>query len=127
MKGLFGVKFDLIFANQSLYYLPQKALRQNIDELFELSNEGAIIFATMMSEKNYYFKFAGAENEEGLREVRLKGRLNETSFIHFTKEAKELEALFKPFETLYLGEYEPFYLYDFEGSAQHFIYIGVKR
>lgn len=46
---------DIIFANQSLYYIPLKELKQNILEFYELLNTGGILFATMMSKKNYYF------------------------------------------------------------------------
>ncbi|WP_256375838.1 hypothetical protein [Campylobacter volucris] len=33
------------------------------------------------------------------------------------------------FKTLYLGEYDPINIFDFEdeGSAHHFIYIGIKE
>lgn len=46
---------DIIFANQSLYYIPPKELKRNILEFYELLNNDGIIFATMMSKKNYYF------------------------------------------------------------------------
>lgn len=114
-------------ANQSLYYLGFDDFRRTINELFELCNEGAIIFATMMSEENYYFRSASKPDKQGLREVRLQGRLNETSFIRFIKEARQLEGEFQPFERLFLGEYDPINFYDFEGSAKHFIFVGVKK
>lgn len=117
---------NLILANQSLYYLPKSVLTQNIKEFYAMCEKGAIFFATMMSEKNYYFKHAGKEDEQGLRKVALKGRLNETSYIHFIKNATDLKELFKPFKCLYLGEYDPINFYEFEGSAHHFIFVGVK-
>ncbi len=55
----------------------------------------------MMSEKNYYFSHSEKENENGLRRVSIQGRLNETTYIHFTKNIDELQELFKPFETLF--------------------------
>ncbi|HEF3559632.1 TPA: class I SAM-dependent methyltransferase [Campylobacter upsaliensis] len=127
LAGLFEEKMNLILANQSLYYLPKNTLAQNMDEFYEMSEKGAIFFATMMSEKNYYFKHAGKEDEQGLRKVVLEGRLNETSYIHFVKNATDLKELFKPFKCLYLGEYDPINFYEFEGSAHHFIYVGVKE
>lgn len=126
-KHLFDEKMDLILANQSLYYLPRENFFQSIAEFYELANDKAIFFATMMSEKNYYFKQASKEAQNGLREVRLEGRLNETSYIHFVKDTKELCELFKPFKPLFLGEYDPINFYDFEGSAHHFIFVGVKE
>lgn len=127
LAGLFEEKMNLIIANQSLYYLPKSVLAQNVAELYKMCEKGAIFFATMMSEKNYYFKHAGNEDSQGLREVVLKGRLNETSYIHFVKDAQDLKALFAPFKCLYLGEYDPINFYEFEGSAHHFIFVGVKE
>ena len=126
-KHLFSRKFDLIVANQSLYYLGVDDFKSTINQLFELCNDKGIIFATMMSEKNYYFDFANAPNSQGLAEVKLSGRLNETSFIRFIKEAKELKKDFEPFECLFLGDYDPVNFSEFEGSAHHFIYVGIKR
>ena len=123
LKGLFDEKMDIIFANQSLYYIPKPNLKQNVLEFYELLNEGGIFFATMMSKKNYYFSHAQKEDENGLAKVCLNGRLNETSFIHFITKVTDLENLFQPFKTLFLGDYDPVNFYDFEGSAHHFIYI----
>ncbi|EAI4101977.1 class I SAM-dependent methyltransferase [Campylobacter jejuni] len=127
IKGLFDEKMDIVFANQSLYYIPKTELKQNILEFYECLNQGGILFATMMSEKNYYFSHSEKENENGLRKVSIQGRLNETTYIHFTKSIDELQELFKPFEALFLGDYDPINFYNFEGSAHHFIYIGIKR
>lgn len=127
IKGLFDEKMDIIFANQSLYYIPLKELRQNILEFYELLNDNGILFATMMSKKNYYFSRSQKQEQNGLSKVEISGRLNETSFIHFIDKPEDLSDLFQPFQTLFLGEYDPIYFYDFEGSAHHYIYIGVKN
>ncbi len=57
---------DIIFANQSLYYIPLKELKQNILEFYELLNTGGILFATMMSKKNYYFSHSQKEEKKWL-------------------------------------------------------------
>ncbi|WP_291953025.1 methyltransferase domain-containing protein [Campylobacter sp.] len=126
-KNLFNEKMDVIFANQSLYYLSN--LKETIQEFYELANDKAVFFATMMSEKNYYYKNSSECENTNLKKVVLKGRLNEESYINFIKEPCELKELFKPFKTLYLGEYDPINIFDFEneGSAHHYIYIGVKE
>ncbi|MCX2683723.1 methyltransferase [Campylobacter sp. MIT 21-1684] len=127
-KDLFSEKMRIILANQSLYYLPHNSFQQTINEFYELLEKGGILFATMMSERNYHFAFSSEQNNDTyMRKVQIKARLCEESFIHFIKEAKELTSLFKPFTTLYLGEYDLFSLYDFEGSAHHYIYIGIKK
>ena len=124
-KDKFKINFDLIFANQSLYYLPFENLKQSILEFYDLANKDCIIFASMMSQRNYYFKHIKNQDEKTkLYEVELSGRLNEKSYILFIKEKEELKELFKPFKCLYLGSYDPFNLD--EGSSEHFIYIGCK-
>lgn len=126
--GLFEENMDLILANQSLYYLPLESLRQIVEEFYALMNPGGVLFATMMSKKNGYFAHAGKPDAKtGLREVKISGRLNETSFIRFIGDAEELKELFSPFKSYLLGEYDPIHFYDFEGSAHHFIYVGVKE
>lgn len=42
---------DFIFANQSLYYLTKQAFKEAVKEFYDLCNDGAIIFATIMNEK----------------------------------------------------------------------------
>lgn len=130
-KEMVGLDYNIIdaiiFANQSLYYIPLKELKQNILEFYELLNTGGILFATMMSKKNYYFSHSQKEEKNGLSKVEINGRLNETSFIHFIDKAEDLENLFQPFETLFLGDYDPINFYNFEGSAHHYIYIGIKK
>lgn len=88
---------DIVFANQSLYYIPKTELKQNILEFYECLNQSGILFATMMSEKNYYFSHSEKENENGLCRVSIQGRLNETTYIHFAKSIDELQELLKPY------------------------------
>lgn len=128
IKNLFNVKMDLILANQSLYYLPFESFKQTVQELHDICNEGAIIFATMMSDKGYSMYERGEIMENGLCEVKEcpSGRLSGSSFIRFTKDIEELKEDFKPFKPLFWGDYELINLYNFEGSVQHFIYIGQK-
>ena len=126
-KDKFKVSFNLIFANQSLYYLPKQSFKDCINEFYDLAHKDCIIFATMMSKKNYYFKEAkNYDSKSGLWEVSLKGRLNEKSFINFVDNFEDLQEMFKPFKKLFMGEYDSFNLKEFEGSAHHFIYIGKK-
>ncbi|TKX30783.1 hypothetical protein [Campylobacter estrildidarum] len=119
---------DLILANQSLYYLPFKSFKQTIQELYDICNEDAIIFATMISDKGYSMAERGEIMENGLREVKGRpgSRLSGSSFIRFTQDIEELKEDFKPFKPLFWGDYELINLYNFEGSVQHFIYIGQK-
>lgn len=117
---------DLIFANQSLYYLPNESFKQTINEFYDMCNDGAIIFATMMSPKAYKEFVVGKEDENGLTKVHHTGRLESTTYINFTKNIDELKEKFKPFKPLFWGDYELINLHNFEGSVEHFIYIGQK-
>ncbi|MCV3463733.1 hypothetical protein [Campylobacter sp. FU_497] len=78
-KNLFDVKMDFIFANQSLYYLPSKDFQKTIEEFYDLCNDGAIIFATMISSKAYQEFVIGDVKENGLVEVKSSPRLNSES------------------------------------------------
>ncbi|TDJ80375.1 methyltransferase domain-containing protein [Campylobacter volucris] len=126
-KDLFNVKMDFIFANQSLYYLPNESFKQTIDEFYQLCNDKAIIFATMITSKAYQEFTTGNVSENGLMEVKSSPRINgESTYINFTNNIEELKEKFKPFKPLFWGDYELINLYNFEGSVQHFIYIGQK-
>ena len=134
LKGVFfeqqGGMFDIVFANQSLYYLDKKHLSLCVQELYEMCTQGGICFFTMMSRKSGYAKCITQELDNGLSEVSLTGRLNETSYIHFVRDTSELATIFAPFTTLYIGEYDMFYLYEpysVEGSGHHYIFIGRKE
>lgn len=115
-------QFDLIFANQSLYYLQTNEI-DNLMIKFEkmLKDDGIVVF-TMMSINNYYYKYATLL-QNGLYKVELQGRLNETTYITFVEDESHLNSLFKKFTPLYVGKY------DFtmkEGSSEHFYFIGKK-
>ena len=47
-------EFDLVFANQSLYYMNNQDLHNCVQELYEFTKPGGICFFTMMSRKNCY-------------------------------------------------------------------------
>lgn len=130
VANLFDTQFDLVFANQSLYYLDNANLRRQVDELYSMTRKGGICFFTMMSRQNGYGKCITKELENGLSEVTLSGRLNEQSYIRFVNDESELKIIFAPFKTLYIGEYRSFDLYEpynSEGSSHHYMFIGQKE
>lgn len=125
---LFTQKMDFIFANQSLYYLTKENFATTLKELYDICNDGAIIFATMMASECYdpYQKSKPLPN--GLTHIQgtPTNRMSEDSYIRFTSDIDELKADFGLFEPLYWGDYTPINLYNFEGSSRHFIFIGRK-
>lgn len=117
-------------ANQSLYYLPNDVLKQTVQELFDLTKKDGYCFFTMMSTMNAYNTMRAKELENGLSEVQVEGRLNETTFINFVENQDKLISIFKPYSPIYVGDYDFYNLYEKyggEGSGHHFIYIGKKE
>ena len=58
----FNTKFDLIIANQSLYYLNDQDLKIRLLSLKNHLSDNGHIFATMMSTKNSYYNLSKPEN-----------------------------------------------------------------
>lgn len=128
IKNLFNVKMDFIFANQSLYYLTNSSFKDTINEFYDMCNDGAIIFATMMSNKGYSQYNRGEIMPNGLREVKdcPTGRISGSSYIRYTNSIEQLKDDFRPFKPLFWGDYELMNLYNYEGSVEHYIFIGQK-
>ncbi|MCR6591550.1 hypothetical protein CINS5436_01865 [Campylobacter insulaenigrae] len=59
-------------------------------------------------------------------EVKHTGRLNSSTYMRFIKNIQDLKDNFKPFKPLFWGDYELMNLHNFEGSVEHYIYIGQK-
>lgn len=125
---LFTQKMDFIFANQSLYYLTKENFATTLKELYDICNDGAIIFATMMASECYDLYQKSKSLPNGLTHIQgtPTNRMSENSYIRFTSDIDELKADFGLFEPLYWGDYTPINLYNFEGSSRHFIFIGRK-
>jgi SAM-dependent methyltransferase len=125
---LFTQKMDFIFANQSLYYLTKENFATTLKELYDICNDGAIIFATMMASECYDLYQKSKPLPNGLTHIQgtPTNRMSENSYIRFTSDIDELKADFGLFEPLYWGDYTPINLYNFEGSSRHFIFIGKK-
>ncbi|EOS23260.1 hypothetical protein C806_02765 [Lachnospiraceae bacterium 3-1] len=123
-------QFDIVFANQSLYYMNNSDLKKCVDELYEFAKPGGICFFTMMSRLNCYANLIEEEYDNGLSKVVLKNRLRETTYINFVSNPEELEQIFRPFETLHIGCYDLFSFLsseDEDGCSHHYIYIGTKK
>jgi hypothetical protein len=123
LKNYFSNNFDMIFANQVLYYLNDFDLSNLISQFYNMLKPDGIFFATMMPPTCYYNNFV-VSNEGGLDKIKLKGRLNEISFINF-KTKKDCLELFKQFLKIHLGSYSLTIRED-EGSIDHIIFVGKK-
>lgn len=124
IKEVFKTKFDLILANQVLYYLDQIELQSKIDDFYQMLNPGGIIFASMMSDENFYFSKSTPIQGTSMRRVRLTGRLNEETDINF-KNTSQLLYDFGAFNKIQVGYYDNLIRED-EGSTKHIFFVGSK-
>lgn len=124
---VFNVKFDIIIANQSLYYLDNENLKQLLASFDRLLNNNGLVFFTMMGTKNIYYKYSTPTQDfvdSGLYKVKLNGRLKETTYINFIDNEDELKSKFNIFEPYFIGSYDDI---GREGSGFHYKFIGKKR
>lgn len=117
-------KFDLILANQSLYYSDDQELKDIMKQFDMLLNKGGLVIFTMMSINNYYSQYIEENLPNGLSKVVLNGRLNETTYINFVNNFTDLEKRFSSFTPLYSGIYD---MTMREGSSEHMFFVGRKR
>jgi SAM-dependent methyltransferase len=121
LKNIFDVEFDVVMANQSLYYLNNSQLQSTLDDIKSILISGGYFFATMMSTNNYYYNRVVEDLHNGLLKVELKGRLNETTCIKFIDTIDDLKSSFSLFEPMFTGKYDVPLI---EGSGEHFYYMG---
>lgn len=122
-----GGDFDLVMAVQSLYYLSDKDLDTCLESLYQQMKPGALIFATMMGTRCYYYQHSRPA-QDGLREVVFppEHRLQVSDyFVRFTESPDDLQRIFHRFEKRHIGYYDT-WLREDEGSEFHYIYIGQK-
>lgn len=124
LSDVVSTKFDLILANQSLYYLNDDELKNIVEQFYNELNKDGIVLFTMMSSKNYYYENIEESLSNGLSKVVLTGRLNEKSYVNFTKNFDELKKKFSLFMPLYCGIYDMTML---EGSSEHMFFVGIKK
>lgn len=125
IENMFEGKFDIIMANQSLYYLSNEELQQTLTQFDNMLNPNGIVFFTMMGIQSYYYeKSVYKESMDGLREVTLTGRLNETTYISFVESEDDLVSKFAHFTADFIGHYDCTMR---EGSGFHYQFIGLKK
>ncbi|ALP52648.1 hypothetical protein Tel_05520 [Candidatus Tenderia electrophaga] len=115
-------RFDVALANQVLYFLSPTDMRHSVDYLYHHMHPGAVLVATMVGTKNYYYNYATAQ-QDGLHRVELP--TGKTLHIQFTADRDELIDKFRPFEPMHIGYYDSV-IYEREGSGFHFLYVGRK-
>jgi SAM-dependent methyltransferase len=122
LAGMFDKPFDLIIANQVLYYVENAELAYLVDQFSRLLRPGGLFYASMMGRENYYYGLSEPQAGSDLRKVTLKGRLNETTFVNF-KTRDQMIADFGSFQKLHAGYYDNIIRED-EGRTMHHFFIG---
>lgn len=125
-KDRFPGPFDVILANQSLYYLNDNDLNATLIELEEMLGQNGVVVFSMMGMRCYYYNHVTRDMGNGLQEVTLKGRLNETTYINFVSDEEDLVSRFEMFDRVSVGWYGA-QIDDTEGEGFHYLYIGKKK
>ncbi len=123
LLGNFDVDFDIVFSNQTLYFLNDAGIKDLVAQFHEMLRPGGIFFATMMATTNYFSRYTEPTTGD-MSKVVLKGRLNQSAYVNF-KDRDEVLELFKPFEKLHMGFYSHT-IREQEGPTDHYIFVGRK-
>lgn len=116
-------KFDVILANQSLYYLSDTDLAIKLEEMHSLLKDDGIVVFTMTTTECYWYQYVEGDMKDGQLFVRLRGRLNEEAYINFVKDEEELCQKFHMFRKDMIGYYD--FMME-EGSSKHYYFVGTK-
>ncbi|GEM_PF-5312041 len=122
--------FDLIVANQVLYYLSSaEQINKVTDELYRCLKPGGAVFFTMMGPGNCYIKyFARQIHSANVYEVRIDEPGHRlygfNQFIYVVRDRDELKKLFGRFEPLDIGYFDQS-IFDMKSNF-HWIFVGRK-
>ncbi len=117
--------FDLILANQSLYYLNDKELKACLAQMKSLLKPGGVLLASLMGPGHNYLNYVVDETDEGLKRIEANYRGHMASWINFVDSKEEMLSLFSDFNVLHLGWYD-FVIREQEGSSFHYWMICQK-
>lgn len=123
--------FDVIVANQVLYYLPgEEHIKKIAQEFSRCLKPGGAVFITMMGPKNYYIVYHAKQIlNERVYEIsfdkpgdRLKGY---REYIYLVRDAEDLCNLFSAFKPVNIGYFDQS-LFTVKSNF-HWIFIGQKK
>lgn len=122
----FGIKFDLIIANQSAYYFNDTDLKIWLKSINNMLNPGGIVFFSMMGTRSDYYPYSKLVGD-GLSVVNLKFPRYSLKdyYMNFTESEEDLIDKFSIFKKLHVGYYAEKYRED-EPEGFHYIFIGQK-
>lgn len=128
-ENFYGFKsnIDVVVAGQALYFFDDDDLQICLKKIRNSMKVGGIIYATMQSNKHYYFDNS-KKRKNGLYEVKLKNRRTkvDSHYINFTFSKKHLIKKFEMFKPLEIGYYD-IGLTSSEPQTHHYTFIGRKE
>lgn len=122
---IFNCKFDVIFSNQTLYFMDDAEMEKLLQMFDRLLAENGIVFFSMMSSLHYFNKFIIEKYDNGLSKVELKGRINGEVYVNITDGEESLIKKFSLFSPLYTGYYD--FCLAKGDSRHHYVFTGRKR
>lgn len=120
--------FDIVFSNQVLYYLGDKATIQSMCcEFARVLRPGGLVYFTMQGPRNSYIAKFGTE--VGPKEYRVEmpegHRLHgRREYLYVPPDEADVKDLFSAFKCRTVGQFEQIY---FGESTFHWIFIGEGR
>ncbi len=123
----FNGEFDVIIANQSLYYFSDTHLELRIRSLYDSLKEGGVFYATMMGIQSEKFFMNSTEKKDGLSKIKIVNNREkiENYWINFTHDEDHLINKFSLFKPRHVGYYIDNIRPD-EGPVHHYTFVGVK-
>ncbi len=119
-KSFFDVKYDVIIANQVLYYFSNSDFHKILQSLYEQLKPGGVFYATMIGSSHHLYNNS-FPCYDGLYKVIPDKRLSDViTYVNFVHSIKELEEKFKYFKKRHIGHYDMI-LGNAEGSDYHYI------
>jgi SAM-dependent methyltransferase len=120
-----NLKFDIIIASQSLYYLDNSNLETVLRNFNLQLKDNGLVFFTMVSKKSFFWKYSSRKNVNKNGMTRVKLRKNTFNYFNFVNSKKDLTKKFKIFKPLNIGYYD-LSLTSTKISRHHYIFFGKK-
>ena len=99
-------KFDVIFSNQTLYYLSDEKISFYFKQFYQMLNQNGLFFFTWMAPKGNYYKYSTKIKGSEFRKIKLNSNKKGNTYVNF-KTKNQIEKILKKndFLTLHYGHY----------------------
>ncbi len=124
LEEIFGIRFDLVVASETLYYFSKKDV-QKILEMFNgaLVNNGVIYANWVTYNNDYYRQFKNIKNPNVQVKVDVTGSMDKECNVYIIEDKKEMEDIFSIFNLKYIKSTN----IELKGENESVHYIGMKK